>query len=49
MNNDCNVFIFEDSYKLTNFLYQQWIEIAKGCIKEKNRFMVGLSGGRIIS
>ena len=38
--------IFEDSFKLTNFLIKKWKEIAEESISSNNRFVVALSGGK---
>ena len=38
--------IFENSFKLTNFLIKKWYEIAQEAIAERGRFTIALSGGR---
>lgn len=40
------ILIFEDTYTLTNYLLDKWVEIANESIQRNNRFTVALSGGR---
>src|ERR1700704_4013113 len=44
--NNRQIFIFEDSYKLTNYLVKRWIEIAKDAVLSKKRFVAAIPGGR---
>ena len=46
MANNRKIFIFENSYKLTNYLVKRWVEIAKDAIYTNNRFVAAIPGGR---
>ncbi len=40
------ILIFENTYTLTEYLLEKWIEIARESVQRNNRFTVALSGGR---
>ena len=46
MSEERKILIFEDTYTLTNYLLDKWVEIARESIARNNRFTVALSGGR---
>ncbi|HQP11058.1 MAG TPA: 6-phosphogluconolactonase [Candidatus Omnitrophota bacterium] len=46
MSSKRKILIFENTYTLTNYLFEQWIKMAQEAIRRSNRFTVALSGGR---
>jgi 6-phosphogluconolactonase len=40
------ILVFENSFKITNYLLKRWMDIAQQSIKERGRFTVALSGGK---
>lgn len=46
MSNNRKTLIFENSFKLTNFLLKQFFLIAEQSIKKNGRFTIALSGGK---
>jgi len=46
MSDTREILIFENSYKLANYLFNVWIKIAKEAILKNDIFCVALSGGR---
>ena len=46
MSNNPKILVFENTYKLTNYLLKLWIDVAKDAIQKRDCFTVALSGGR---
>lgn len=40
------ILIFEDEYRLTNYLMEYWIELSRQCIEATGKFTAAVSGGK---